>query len=167
MPPTSDPGALNVITVTASDVSIYGFTIDGDNPLIGTDKDALRGVFANANGLTNVVVEKNIVKNLAGNGIRFQQATTICFRRTGQLLPRECHPRQSCAEHQPLGIYVRNSMYAKMTDNTINDSVTAFTVFFPDCRTGAWQPIASSPGTPFRQVTGASGSTCATLRPTL
>ena len=86
LPATTDNSAGSVVTVTASTVSIDGFTIDGDNPVLpasgvgfggiyGTSIDALNGVLANANGLTDVAVRNNIVQNFSGTGIRLQQAT--------------------------------------------------------------------------------------------
>ena len=123
VPPTSDPANLNIITITASNVSINGFTVDGNNPLIGADKDALRGVFANADGLTNVVVEKNIVKNLAGRGVRFQQATNYFATSSGATFSYGNLIHDNLVQSiSSLGINLRNSMYTEVTDNTIDDA---------------------------------------------
>jgi len=133
VPSVSDPAGGIIITITASNVSLAGFTIDGDNTLIGVAKDALRGVFANANGLTGINVYKNIVKNLAGSGIRFQQTTNYFATTVGATFSYNNTIHDNLIQDITFfGVDLRNSMYAKITDNTISD--VRYGIFFTSFR---------------------------------
>jgi parallel beta-helix repeat protein len=123
VPATSNPGAGNIMTITASDVKIIGFTIDGNNPLIGVAKDALRGVFADTNGLTNVDVSKNIIRNLEGSGVRFQQFTNFFATTIGAVYSYNNLIDDNRIENiTSLGIDLRQSMYTKITNNTVSNA---------------------------------------------
>lgn len=122
VPPTSDPVAGNTVTISASNVSFNGFTIDGNNPDIGVAKDALRGVYANTNNLDFVKVEHNIVKNLEGSGIRFQQATNFFATTAGATYSSDNLINDNLIQNiTSLGMDMRNSMYTKVTNNVISD----------------------------------------------
>lgn len=123
VPPSSNPVSGNMITIAESNVKITGFTIDGDNPLIGVAKDALRGVFVDTNGLTNVEVSKNIIKNLEGSGVRFQQSTNFFATTVGAVYSYNNLIDDNRIENiTSLGIDLRQSMYAKITNNTVSNA---------------------------------------------
>jgi hypothetical protein len=66
-----------IFHVTASNVSIIGFTIDGDNPLLpvngygfgGADMHAAEGVTVYVTGINNLNVTNNVIKNLLYFGV--------------------------------------------------------------------------------------------------
>jgi hypothetical protein len=69
------PGTSHLIVVSASDVAISGFTLDGDNPALasgivrhGADIDARNGIITNAT-VTNLVVHDCHVENIYLRGI--------------------------------------------------------------------------------------------------
>jgi hypothetical protein len=73
--PSMPPGTSHIIVVSASDVVISGFTLDGDNPALvsgivrhGADIDARNGVITTAT-VTNLVVHDCHLKNIYLRGI--------------------------------------------------------------------------------------------------
>jgi hypothetical protein len=81
-------GSAHMILVEADDVTIYGFTIDGDNPAItsgvvvnGADVDARNGIITNHNlGVyDNLVVYANTVKNIYLRGVYASSGGTFNF----------------------------------------------------------------------------------------
>ncbi|MFZ9881351.1 MAG: hypothetical protein ACO3QC_08120, partial [Phycisphaerales bacterium] len=145
VPATSDPANLNVVTVSASGVSFRGFTVDGDNELLAaagaTDPafpsasiDASRGVFCSLNGLSNTLIEKNIVRNVVNGAIRLQQATNQfptnsvasgTFANDNLVNDNRC---QNCN----IGVDIRQSGFAGVTNNTVINS--RYGIYFGDCR---------------------------------
>ncbi|MFM7297954.1 MAG: lamin tail domain-containing protein, partial [Planctomycetota bacterium] len=131
VPATTDTSTGAVITITSSNVTFEGFTVDGDNTALassdvglggalGTSIDAARAIFVNANGINTVNIAKNVTKNVA-NGIRLEQ-TTNYFASGG---PAGAVRSTGIVVHDNLvqnttgtGIRLGNSMYAKVTNNT-------------------------------------------------
>ena len=129
IPPTSNPTVTNLITITASNVSILGFTIDGDNTNL-TDSgeglngsfDAARGIWVSTNGLTGIKVEKNIVRNMLYSGVRFQQATNFFATTSGATFSYNNLINDNLIEDgSGIGVDLRQSMYAKITNNAIKN----------------------------------------------
>ncbi len=84
VPATNNVSAGRIFDVNANNVSIKGFTIDGDNTAIsggyaanGTDNNAAIGIACgddpSPDGFNNLLVENNIIKNL-GNATNFNAA---------------------------------------------------------------------------------------------
>jgi hypothetical protein len=134
VPPTTDMTSGNLLTITASNVSVNGLTLDGDNTTLpdsgvglggafGTSMDAFRGVFVSTNGLTGISVAKNIVKNFNNDGIRMQQGTN--YFASGP--PAVFSSGNSIADNLVkdilvLGIDLRNSMYVSVTNNVVSNA---------------------------------------------
>jgi len=111
-----------VVTITASNVNFNGFTVDGNNPDIGGPLDAFNGIYAVLNGLTNVNASKNIVRNTAGYGIRFQQATNFFATTVGATYSSGNTINDNLIHDITFGgINLRNSSYAAITKNVIHD----------------------------------------------
>ncbi|MHC4840848.1 MAG: beta strand repeat-containing protein, partial [Planctomycetota bacterium] len=75
------PGAVDVISVTADDISINGFVIDGDAPG-GAAKDARHGV-AFTGISDNLLVEHTVFMNLTGCGVESDRQPTETLVNTG------------------------------------------------------------------------------------
>ena len=77
VPATAAFGTGEIIHVAASGVTISGFTIDGDNPLLVTghtnttpaDIDVAEGVTVYETGVNNLTVTNNIIQNLSYFGV--------------------------------------------------------------------------------------------------
>jgi parallel beta-helix repeat protein len=104
-PATSSPFG-EIIKVQASDVTIKGFLIDGDNPsltseIIGTngaDLDAAEAVTVYVDNVNNLTVKNNIVKNLTYFGVTIFGASYSAPVTTGHLV--------DCNKFQDLGTYL-------------------------------------------------------------
>ncbi len=77
VPATAAISSGEIFHVAASNVTIKGFTIDGDNTAItsgfistnGADIDAAEGITVYETGINNLTVENNIIKNLSYFGV--------------------------------------------------------------------------------------------------
>jgi parallel beta-helix repeat protein len=133
-----------VVTISSSNVTFAGFTVDGDNAALassgvglggalGTSIDAARAIFVQANGVNAINVVKNIAKNVV-NGIRLEQTTNYfasggpagAVRSTNIVVDDN-----SVQDTTGTGIRLGNSMYAKVTNNTVTnaESGIAFSSF--------------------------------------
>ena len=119
-----------VVTITSSNASFRGFTVDGDNTSLaasgyglggayGTSIDAARGIFVNADGVTGITVADNITKN-AVNGIRLEQTTNFFPTNAAAVRSYGITVTNNRVENVTgTGIRLGNSMFAKVTNNTI------------------------------------------------
>jgi parallel beta-helix repeat protein len=142
VPPSTNTSTGAVVTITSSGVLFRGFTVDGDNTALadsgvglggplGTSIDAARCVFLNANGVNGITISKNIAKN-AVNGLRIEQTTNYfasgapAVRSSNILLDDNL-----VQDMTGTGIRLGNSMYAKVTNNTVSnaDNGIAFSSF--------------------------------------
>ncbi|HKO36534.1 MAG TPA: Calx-beta domain-containing protein [Pyrinomonadaceae bacterium] len=116
-------GAQNaVFTVTASNVTVDGFTIDGDDPLVtgttlksGNDSNASHGI-TNHSPLTQInslVVRNNIIKNF-GVGVRLQNSGAVASM--GSVFTRNWFDSIGNFDFG-YAVNLRNSAYADITDN--------------------------------------------------
>jgi len=142
VPASTNTSSGAVATITASGVSLRGFTVDGDNTALassgvglggalGTSIDAARAVFINANGVNTIDVSKNIAKNVV-NGIRLEQTTNYFATTAGALRSYGILVDDNLVQDTTgTGIRLGNSMYAKVTNNTVTnaDSGIAFSSF--------------------------------------
>ena len=77
VPSVKNISSAEIFHVSASDVTIDGFTIDGDNPAMasgfsstnGADIDAAEGVTIYENNINNLTVTNNIIQNLSFFGV--------------------------------------------------------------------------------------------------
>ena len=94
VPATSATATGEIFSVSASGVSINGFTIDGDNPLLtsgylgtnGADIDAAEGVTVYFDNVNNLTVSKNIFQNLSYFGVTLFGASYSAPATTGHLV---------------------------------------------------------------------------------
>jgi parallel beta-helix repeat protein len=140
VPSSSNAAAGVVVSITAADASVNGFTIDGDNTSlpasgigVGGSMDAFRGIYALKNGLVNVQAKKNIVKNLNGSGIRFESVTNFFATTAGVVYSYNNTIDDNKVDNiTSLGVDLRNSVYTKITNNTISN--VRYGIFFSSFR---------------------------------
>jgi len=138
LPGTSDPNpfdstAITIIGVNASNVTIEGFTINGDNPALAGDPHTIvynGASIAASEGISsyddvgNITVSSNIVENTAYTGIDFQNAYN-----TGS--PGAATSNNLISENllqnlggggfnYGIGVVIYNNFYADVTDNVMN-----------------------------------------------
>jgi Ca2+-binding RTX toxin-like protein len=130
IPASTDTSSGAVVTITASGVSFCGFKVDGDNPLLagsgtglggasGLSIDTESGVLVNADGVTGITIAKNIAVN-AVTGIRLNQLTNYSATTVGALRSYNILVDDNRVEDVTgSGIRLGNSMYAKVTNNTV------------------------------------------------
>ncbi|MFM7051103.1 MAG: right-handed parallel beta-helix repeat-containing protein, partial [Planctomycetota bacterium] len=142
VPSSTNTSTGAVVTITSSGVSFRGFTVDGDNTALppsgtglggayGLSVDAARCVFLQGNGLNGVTLSKNVAKNSV-NGLRIEQTTN--FFASGAVAVRSTNIVLDDNRVQDMtgtGIRLGNSMYAKVTNNTVAnaDNGIAFSSF--------------------------------------
>ncbi|MFN7302426.1 MAG: nitrous oxide reductase family maturation protein NosD, partial [Bacteroidota bacterium] len=124
----------NIVTIAAANVVVDGLTIDGDNTSLAestvgfvgstnTSIDAARGVYVSSNGLNNIRVANNVVKNVSSAGIRFQQATNFFPTNAASIFSSGHMVDGNRVENiGSTGIDVRNSMYTAITNNVVNNA---------------------------------------------
>ncbi|MFZ4751040.1 MAG: NosD domain-containing protein, partial [Phycisphaerales bacterium] len=142
VPASTNTSSGAVVTITSSGVSFRGFTVDGDNAALaasgvglggalGTSIDAARCVFLQGNGLNGVTLSKNIAKNSV-NGLRIEQTTNYFATTAGALRSTNILLDDNLVQDMTgTGIRLGNSMYAKVTNNTVTnaDNGIAFSSF--------------------------------------
>jgi parallel beta-helix repeat protein len=142
IPASTNTSTGAVITISVSNASFTGFTVNGDNPdlassgvglggSLGTSIDAARAVFLQGNGLSNVTIADNIARNVV-NGIRIEQTTNYFASTAGALRSTNILIDDNRVENTTgTGIRLGNSMYAKVTNNTVSNADTgiAFSSF--------------------------------------
>jgi parallel beta-helix repeat protein len=133
VPASTNTSSGAVVTITSSNVSFKGFTIDGDNTslassavglggALGTSIDAARAIFINANGVNTIDVSKNVAKNVV-NGVRLEQTTNYFATTAGALRSYGILVDDNLVQDTTgTGIYLGNSMYAKVTNNTVTNA---------------------------------------------
>lgn len=121
---TYDPCTIGFY-VSVSGVTIKGFTINGNNPALtsgviinGEDVDACEGI-ASYEGVGQITIENNIIKNLAYSGIDFynyynNQATSENYIRYNRIENLGVAP-------YGVGTLVYNNFYADITDNVYDN----------------------------------------------
>ncbi|MFM7767618.1 MAG: beta strand repeat-containing protein, partial [Bacteroidota bacterium] len=133
VPASTNTSTGAVVTITNSNVQFRGFTVDGDNTTLassgvglggslGTSIDAARTIFLNANGVSNISITNNITKN-AVNGIRIEQTTNYFATTAGALRSTNILlDNNKVQDMTGTGIRLGNSMYAKVTNNTVTNA---------------------------------------------
>ena len=119
-PGSNNPGSGVIFTVTAANVTIDGFTIDGDNSTLtggtllnGVPSNAADGIYAlNA---TNLTVQNNIVKDHTAEGI--QGTTNNGVAATGNVINNNKVDNLPSTGAQ--GIDLANNFYANVTNNVL------------------------------------------------
>ena len=129
-PATSNPNPNVVCTVMAylstSDITIKGFTFDGDNPgltsgviINGADVNACE-ILAGYEGMGNIVVENNILKRSTYSGIDFYNYTNTAATAGNYIRYNLFEDIGETTYNSGIGILVYNNFYADITDNVLN-----------------------------------------------
>ena len=135
VPATSATATGEIFSVSASGVSINGFTIDGDNPLLtsgylgtnGADIDAAEGVTVYFDNVNNLTVSKNIFKNLSYFGVTLFGASYSAPATTGHLVDDNLftdlgtYDVASSVEKWGGGVLLYNNQYTRVTANVMNN----------------------------------------------
>jgi hypothetical protein len=123
-PDPNSPTAEIVMYVAASDVSIDGFTIDGDNPNLtsivnfgGANIDAAEGIVS-YEGVGDITVVNNIVKNTTYTGIDFYNYVNNAATSDNLI---QHNLIENLGDNQGygygIGVLVYNNFYADVTEN--------------------------------------------------
>ncbi|MGI2336902.1 MAG: HYR domain-containing protein, partial [Dehalogenimonas sp.] len=129
VPATSDPdintgGQIMYLENSASGSSIKGFTFDGDNPVLtsgvsmnGADVDVLEAI-SGYDGLSNVNISNNIIKNLNYAGIDFYNYTNSGAATTGNTIENNLFDNIVPAQYG-VAILIYNNCYTNITNNVM------------------------------------------------
>ena len=163
MPDQSDPNpndatSVTVVYVSSSDVTIDGVTVDGSNtassnfthasgaPLNadGNPIDAAEGIVS-YEGVGNITVQNNIVKNTAYTGIDFYNYNNRGAATTNNVIAHNEVLNLSDFYGYGVGILLYNNFYAQVNNNTItNVTVGVQTGNFYLANTGAASSISNN-----------------------
>jgi hypothetical protein len=117
----------NMAYIYVSDVTIKGFTFDGDNPALtsgidinGADVDACE-ILSGYEGMGNIVVENNILRHSSYAGIDFYNYTNTSATSGNYIRYNLIEDIGETVHYNwGLGILVYNNFYADITDNVFN-----------------------------------------------
>ncbi|MBN1922207.1 MAG: hypothetical protein JW892_13245 [Anaerolineae bacterium] len=119
-----DPGVCEVMVyIEVSDVTIKGFTFDGDNPALtsgiiidGADVDACE-ILAGYEGMGNIVVENNILKHSTYSGIDFYNYVNSAATAGNYVRYNRFEDIGETTYNWGIGVLIYNNFYADITDN--------------------------------------------------
>jgi len=133
VPDDSDPDPFTlpyivVVTIAASDVTIDGFIIDGDNPSLssglvynGADIDAEDGIGAFDPFHNNIIVTNNIIKNFSWDGIDFYPDNGVGHAASTGNEIKQNRISNLGGNFGDVAILIYNDFYAEVEDNLITD----------------------------------------------
>ncbi|MCO6464232.1 MAG: HYR domain-containing protein [Saprospiraceae bacterium] len=124
-----------IFNVQASNVTISGLTIDGDNPSLtsgylgttGADLNAAEGVSVRVNNINNLTITNNIFKNLSYFGVFLFGANYSAPATTGHTISNNkfsnlgTYDSGSGIALWGGGVLIYNGQYAYIHDNCMND----------------------------------------------
>ncbi|RMG55712.1 MAG: hypothetical protein D6722_27510, partial [Bacteroidetes bacterium] len=133
-PATSSPFG-EIIKVQASDVSIDGFLIDGDNPGLtsgflgtnGADLDAAEAVTVYVDNVNNLTVQNNDIRNLTYFGVTIFGDTYSAPATSGHLVDDNrfadlgTYDAASGIDYWGGGVLLYNDQYARVTNNVMTN----------------------------------------------
>lgn len=151
VPGTADISSAEIIHVAASGVTIDGFTIDGDNPLInsgfsstnGADIDAAEGITNYEAGVNNLVVKNNIIQHLSYFGVTLYgdgsgAPTSGSIITNNKIQNMGTYDNASGISLWGGGVLLYNNQYAAVTNNCmINTRIGVQTGNFYQANPGA------------------------------
>lgn len=122
-----NPSVCNqMVYVSVGDVTIKGFTFDGDNPAITSgvtigsmDVDACE-IIASWEGVGNIVVENNILKGATYAGLEFYNYVNPAATAGNYLRNNLIENIGETTYNWGLGILIYNNFYADITGNVMN-----------------------------------------------
>ncbi|MBK8490832.1 MAG: right-handed parallel beta-helix repeat-containing protein [Saprospirales bacterium] len=135
MPATAAISSGEIFHVAASNVTITGFTIDGDNTALasgytstnGADIDAAEGVTVYVDNINNLTVTNNIFQNLSYFGVTLFGASYSAPATTGHTVSNNkfqdfgTYDATSGVDYWGGGVLLYNSQYAAVTNNCMTN----------------------------------------------
>lgn len=135
VPATSAIASGEIFSISASDVSIEGFTIDGDNTALtsgylgtnGADIDAAEGVTVYYDNVNNLTVSHNIIRNLSYFGVTLFGASYSAPATTGHLVQDNLiqdlgtYDSDSGVAKWGGGVLLYNNQYTRVADNVMEN----------------------------------------------
>ncbi len=132
LPATSDIDGLEMIQVLASNVTISGLTLDGNNPALtsgflsasGVDIDAAEAITVYTDNRSNLNVSKNIIKNLSYFGVTLYGASFSAPATTGHIIDDNLfqdfgtYDAGSGIASWGGAVLLYNNQYAQVSNNT-------------------------------------------------
>jgi hypothetical protein len=136
VPSTSAISSGEIFHVAASDVTIAGLTIDGDNTLIssgfsstnGADIDAAEGITVYENNISNLTVQNNFIQNLSYFGVSLFGANYSAPETHGHVVSNNqirnmgTYDALSGIANWGGGILLYNSQYTHVYENCIENA---------------------------------------------
>ena len=134
MPATSAIASGELIHVAASDVTLDGLTLDGDNPALnsgfagtnGADLDASEAVTVYADSVNNLNVAHNVIRNFSYFGVTLYGGATSAAT-SGHMVSDNLikdlgtYDAASGISKWGGGVLIYNNQYAKVTDNVMEN----------------------------------------------
>ncbi|MBN3034668.1 MAG: right-handed parallel beta-helix repeat-containing protein, partial [Bacteroidales bacterium] len=130
-PATADIEYGIIMEVTASNVTIDGFLLDGDNPALvsgfvctnGADQDASDGIAVYSDNVSNLTAQNNIIRNLSFAGVSLYGASFSAPATSGHLV--SCNLIEHLGTYDPasnvdywgIGVLIYNDQYARIVNN--------------------------------------------------
>jgi len=136
VPSTSAISSGEIFHVAASDVTISGFTIDGDNTALtsgfsstnGADIDAAEGITVYENNISNLTVQNNFIQNLSYFGVSLFGANYSAPETHGHVVSNNqirnmgTYDALSGIANWGGGILLYNSQYTHVYENCIENA---------------------------------------------
>jgi hypothetical protein len=156
LPPTTNQTATGILlTVTASEVSIDGLTLDGDNPALtdgrvlnNIDCNAMVGIGNQGEHCQNLLIAHNIIRNVIHYGVHFENANTqermtatnaIKYNRLQNIAA--CLPDEANGLYGT-GIYIASAFYT-IAYNTIHQTTDGIIYRYVWHGAGTMAPVIS------------------------
>ena len=127
-PKTSAPDPAvceNMVYLKVSNVTVKGFTFDGDNPALttgvtinGANVDACE-ILAGYEGMGNIVVENNILKHATYAGVDFYNYTNPAATSGSYIRYNRFEDIGETTYNWGIGILLYNNFYAEVTNNVL------------------------------------------------
>lgn len=115
-----------ILTVGASNVTVKGFTVDGNNPSLsnnilvnGVDVDACEGI-AGSVGFGNIIVENNIVENTTYSGVDLDNHTDSTATSGNYIRYNHLTNIGNSTIGFGIGVLVYDNFYADITNNVFD-----------------------------------------------